>query len=419
MRVLHVNNFDVDHGGAGIAMYRLHAALIAAGVDSQALVRRHLGGDPRVHSAIRTRHPLRRRAVRIARLLDDVPLRRYPRRAFTPWSNNWLPSGIAGEIAALKPDVVHLHWVGEGLIPPGALARLGVPIVWTHHDLGGVTGGCHIPGACDRWRAGCGMCPQLGSDRADDLSARNWRRKAAAWAGLPIASIGPSRWMCAQIAASPLLTGGGVHHIPNAVDPAQWRPLDQDWARAALALPPGRRYLLFSAASLSYDDNKGADLLIGALHHLAENGWRDQLALILMGRNPPAVPDLPFPAHITGYLTDRIRPPLYYNAADLVVSASRSENLPNVLLEALACAVPAVAFGVGGIPDIIDHQQNGWLARPFEVEDLAAGIAWTLDDPARAAALGAAGRAKVLAQFSPVTVAEQHIALYQSLRADV
>jgi glycosyltransferase involved in cell wall biosynthesis len=415
MRILHVNNFDVDHGGAAIAMYRLHTALIRAGVDSQILMRRHLGGDPRVYSAIRTRDPIRRRAVKIARRLDPLPLRRYPGYAGAPWSNNWLPSGIADEVRAREPDLVHLHWIGDGLVPPGALARLGVPVVWTHHDLWGATGGCHIPGDCARYREGCGRCPQLDSDQPDDLSARNWRRKAAAWADVPITAVGPSRWMVDCIASSPLFAAKCVEHIPNAIDTATWQPLDRAFARRALHLPTDRRLLMFGATSISSDRNKGVDLLVAALEQLAAGAWADRIALVLLGNHPPDAVDLPFPAYATGYLTDDIRLPLYCAAVDAVVSASRSENLPNVLIEALACGTPGVAFRVGGIPDIIDHQENGYLARPFAIEDLAAGIAWVLDDEARHARLGAAGRAKIERTFSERQIAAQHVALYRDL----
>ncbi len=102
-----------------------------------------------------------------------------------------------------------------------------------------------------------------------------------------------------------------------------------------------------------------------------------------------------------------------YAAADVFVAPSMQENLPNTIMEALACGTPCVAFNIGGISDLIDHQQNGYLAAPYEIDDLARGIAWVLEDDGRAKWLAANGRQKVEREFELNMIARRYLNLYQ------
>jgi len=406
MRIAHVSYSD-GRAGAYAAAFRLHRALVAAGVDSHMLVAQATRGDPRVHQAHTA--PGRARA-RAALPLDRLPARLAGAADFSP---GWAPTGLPARVAALGPDVVHLHWVA-GAAAVGDLPRFGRPLVWTLHDMWPFTGGCHYSGGCARFVDGCGRCPVLGSRRWADLSRLTWARKARAWENLPLAVAAPSRWMADLAARSALFAGRPIVTIHNGLDLATFHPGDRAAARARLGIPPERALLLFGAMRADADPRKGYDLLAAALALLAAQGWGDRLALATFGA-AGAAPVAGLPHHALGQIEDDAALAAAYAAADLFVAPSREDNLPNTVAEAAACGLPVAAFAVGGMGDLVEHGASGYLARPRDPDDLAAGVAHILADGPRRAAMGARARALAEARLDARRQARKYLALYESL----
>jgi glycosyltransferase involved in cell wall biosynthesis len=213
--------------------------------------------------------------------------------------------------------------------------------------------------------------------------------------------------------------------VPNCLDTTHWAPLKQNLARELLGLPRDVPLLLFGAMGGGRDPRKGFDLLSGALEHL--RGEIPGLELVVFGqlapRNPP---DLGFPVHYTGHLQRPQSARPLQRCPDALVVPSRQDNLPNTAVEAQACGTPVVAFDIGGLPDIVEHQRTGYLAKAFETEDLAAGIRWVLGNgsPRFLRNLAKTGegmdmftlsRERAVAQFSNKVVAEQYRAVYQQI----
>jgi glycosyltransferase involved in cell wall biosynthesis len=317
--------------------------------------------------------------------------------------------------AALRPDLLHLHWIVEGFVQIEAMRRLPAPIVWTLHDSWPFTGGCHLPGNCRRYEKSCGCCPVLGSSREGDLSRRVWARKRTAWRKLQLTCVAPSRWLADCARASSLLRDHRVEVIPNGVDTALYRPADQRAAREALRLPTDRRLILFGANHALSDVNKGFDLLHASLKSL-EPVQRNKAELVVFGDHTGRqIPPCGLPVRNLGIVTDESRIVLLYQAADLFVAPSRQENLPNMVLEAMACGTPCVAFDVGGLPDLINHGTNGYLARPYEAEDFCRGISWVLADETRRLTMASLSREKIVSGFSLEQVAGRYFELYREL----
>lgn len=223
--------------------------------------------------------------------------------------------------------------------------------------------------------------------------------------------VTPSRWLADCVRESPLMCDWPVSVIPNPIDTERWRPIDQTLARVLLGLPNNVPLLLFGAMGGSRDPRKGFDLLQAALQHL--RGQIQGLELVVFGQlRPKDPPDLRFPVHYTGHLHDDLSLRVLYSAADALVVPSRVDNLPNTGVEAMACGTPVVAFDVCGLPDIVVHGQTGYLARPFDSEDLALGILWVLGDAERGAALGRAARARAEREFSYERVAAMYTEVY-------
>lgn len=411
MKVLHLSTHDI-RGGAARAAYRLHQGLQTIGVTSSMLVQRRHGNDPTVLLDSRAQGMV---ASLLAPHIDKWPLALYRQRQRTPWGLNWTPSPTVSAARQHQPDLMQLHWIADGFLPLRSLANLKKPIVWTLHDSWAFTGGCHLPYDCVRYREQCGACPQLRSNREADLSRWHWHYKERAFRDLPLTIVTPSQWLAACARQSTLLQPFRTEVIPNGLDLTRFKPLDKAFARAAVGLPPDKKLILFGALNSTSDRNKGFHLLQPALHKLAAT-LGSSAAIVILGARAPVEPlDLGLPAHYTGNLQDEITMALCYAAADVFVAPSVQENLSNMVMEALACGTPSVAFRIGGMPDMIDHQQNGYLATPFDSDDLAAGMHWVLADEQRQAHLAAAARQKVVTNFEVATVARRYLALYETL----
>ncbi len=427
MRVIQLSAEDIS-GGAARAAQRLHLGLRAIGIDSRMVVRHKGGDDPYTYPAFAVpfadgraapaglRQDLRKAVFKACGYLDQLPLRCYPRRQTLTWSIGWVPTGIPAIVARLGPNVIHLHWIGAGFVPIRALPAFRRPLVWTLHDMWAFTGGCHQAIDCVRYQQLCGNCPQLGSDRERDLSRRIWGQKYRHWGRLDLTVATPSRWLADCAKKSTLFRDRRIEVIPYGIDTSRYRPHEQTLARQVLGLPPDRRLILFGAMHSTSDPLKGFNHLQSALRALAQSAPKERLHLMVFGASePPDPPDFGFPATYAGSLHDDLSLALLYSAADVFVAPSRQDNFPNTVLEALACGVPCVAFDIGGMPDLIAHQQTGYLARPFDEADLARGIAWVLEDESRRRALAEAARRKVEREYDLTSVARRYEALYHEV----
>jgi glycosyltransferase involved in cell wall biosynthesis len=305
------------------------------------------------------------------------------------------------------------------------MRRIGKPLVWTLHDMWAFTGGCHYAGSCEGYQARCGACPQLRSGSPGDLSRRIWRRKERAWGGLPMVVVTPSRWLARCAERSSLFRERRVEVIPYGLDLDRFRPVDRSIARSILALPQDKRLILFGAMSSTSDERKGFRHLAAAMKALAAEDPPADTELVVFGASRPAEPpELGFPVHYLGHLHDDISLALVYAAADLFVAPSTEDNLPNTVMEATACGTPTVAFDIGGMPDLVEPDRTGYLARPFDDGELAFGIRTMLGDREALAARGAMARAKAEREFPRELQARRYAALYGELctpggRADV
>lgn len=417
MKIASLSTFD-NQGGAARAAYRLHQGLNQIDVESWILCQSKFSQDPKVIGG-KTSSGIEQVKTGLRLSLDQLPLKRYRQKSKQLFSPHWLASKVGKQVAQLNPDIINLHWISAGYLKIETLAQFQSPLVWTLHDMWSFTGGCHYNQSCDRFTAACGACPQLGSTRELDLSRQIWRRKQKAWRDLNLTVVTPSRWLGDSAKASSLFSDRRVEVIPYGLDTDTYRPIDQATARKLLKLPQDKQLVLFLSLNATSDERKGFHLLQPALQQLSQSGWQDKLELMVVGASPPEnPPELGFKAHYLGILTDDLTLALVYSAADVFVASSLQDNLPNTVLEAIACGTPCVAFNIGGMPDMIEHQQNGYLARPLVIEDLAQGVGWVLEDPTRLKTLGHYARTKATQEFALKIQARRYQNLYQEILAD-
>lgn len=418
MRVLIVNTSEKT-GGAAVAAKRLTEALNNNGVKARMLVRDKQTGDITViglgGDMHRQWHFLWERLCIFFRM-------HFRRKGLFEIDIANAGSDITHLREFREADIIHLHWINQGMLSLGGIRKIlasGKPVVWTMHDFWPCTAICHYPRGCQAYENRCRRCaylPRGGSEH--DVAARVWARKAAIWRDGNISFVACSRWLADKARRSALLAGKTVTDIPNPIDSRIFRPADKGEARERASLPAKGRLILF-VSQRTTDRRKGMEYFVEACRKIAAADPRaaETTAVVVLGGHSEEYADtLPLKVFPMGYVNDERRITDIYNSSDVYVLPSLEDNLPNTVMEAMACGVPCVGFKCGGIPEMIDHKKTGYVAEYKNADDLARGIAWVLDE-ADAGALSAAAVRKVAQRYSQQSVALRYIEVYNQAAA--
>ena len=418
MRVLIVNTSEAT-GGAAVAANRLMEALKKNGVKAKMLVAEkqtdHVTVAELPHRWLYKWHFLSERLGIFRHLY-------FSRKSLFDIDTASAGCDITSLPEFKEADVIHLNWINQGMLSLKSIRKIvksGKPIVWTMHDLWPAAGICHYARNCSAFRTGCHNCQLLpGGGSTNDLARRVWERKKRLYHTSNIHFVACSRWLETQAKQSALLTGMRVTSIPNTIDTHVFCPTDKREARLRVHLPENGRLLLLVAQKLT-NERKGAAYFIEAVGRLVERmpQMKENTAVAILGAHADEIASqIALPAYPLGYVENERQIADIYNAADAYVLPSLEDNLPNTIMEAMACGVPCVGFRVGGIPEMIDHLRTGYVANFKDADDLAEGIRWTLDD-ADHEALKAACIKKVAHNYSQQSVATKYIEVYNELIA--
>lgn len=413
MRVLIINTSE-RLGGAAIAASRLADALKAGGIRAKMLVRDKQTDRLNVIS-------LKRSWRRVWQFVWERAViwaaNRFKRHNLFAVDIANTGTDVTRLPEFTQADVIHLHWVNQGMLSLADLRRIlrsGKPVVWTLHDMWPFTGICHYAGDCDRYATHCHDCPLLyGGGSRKDLSFRTFERKRKLYEGTRVTFVACSRWLGSLAGRSGLTRGQAVVHVPNAINTNLFKPRDRRTARERCRLPLDRKLLLFGSVKIT-DKRKGIDYLVAACRRVAETapGLSRRLGVVVFGGEAEAYTTLfPFPVYSMDYVASEKELVDIYNAVDLYVTPSLQDNLPNTIVEAMACGIPCVGFDVGGIPEMIDHLHNGYVAEYRSADDLADGIRWALTEGEHEA-LGEAAWRKAVSTYSEGVVAKKYIDIY-------
>ena len=319
---------------------------------------------------------------------------------------------LSGNLSVKEADIIHFHWINQGFLSLKdieALVKLNKPIVWTMHDMWPCTSICHHARDCEKFQTGCESCFFLKS-KGKDLSTSVFDKKLSLYKDANITFVGCSRWLSGRAKKSYLLQDKTVLSIPNPIDTEVYHPMDQGTARELLGLPSGKKLLLFGALNVT-DKRKGIDYLIAALRKIE----KQDVELVVFGQVKDDIRGLfPVPIHSMGYLSDESKIVALYNAVDIFITSSLEENLPNTIMESMACGTPCVGFEIGGIPEMIDHKINGYVTNYKDANDLANGIQWVLEHGDRQALSDACVK-KVQENYTDEVIAGKYLALYQNI----
>jgi glycosyltransferase involved in cell wall biosynthesis len=409
VRVLQVSTSDRGGGGEAVAL-GLHRALRSRGHEAWLAVGRRRTAEDGVLAITSGRRDGRPRLERATRALRDpgvaLDLLRGREDFRFPASRRVLG------LAPARPDVLHLHNLHGAYFDLRALPELsaGTPTVLTLHDEWTYTGHCAYTLDSERWLTGCGRCPHLDVYPAlrVDGTAANWRRKNDLWARSKVHVVCPSTWLLGRARRSILAPAAlSERVIPNGVDLGVFSPGERAEARQRLGVPPAAEVLVFTAQATRSNPYKDFATLRAGLARLGR-------PIIAFALGEEAPPEQIGRVELRSAVVDREGVASHLRAADLYVHATRADNHPLAVLEALACGTPVVASRVGGIPEQL-RTETGVLVEPDDPDALARAIAELLADAERRSRMGEAAAADARARFSLERQADAYVELYAGL----
>lgn len=414
MKVAIINTY-YKQGGAAIAALRLQQALNENGIDATLINK--IGGNGEKQTSVYNGF-----TGLIKSFCHFVKERLYflPHEKDKSIRWNFSPANTGSSIIhlpeVLNSDILHIHWTNHGFLSIeqlNELLLLNKPVVFTLHDMWLFTGGCHHSRGCNHFTNHCGQCHFMKNPGDNDLSYKIHHLKQKYFSEKIFTVITPSHWLAKEALKSSLLKNKEVNVIPNAIDTSFFFPEDKATIRIQKKVSPDEKVILFIAANAgSYF--KGVSFLIDGLNALQKKRPDEKWKLVVAGRvkDEAIYHQLKIPYELIGSIADPNDMRKLYSAADVFVLPSLEENLPNTIIESMACGTPAVAFDIGGVKDIIDHKKNGYVASYKDANDLAAGIEWVFSN---GFSLSTDARKKIVECFSKEAVIPQVIKVYQTL----
>jgi glycosyltransferase involved in cell wall biosynthesis len=382
LKVVHLNTYD-GNGGAGRACIRLNDALLSQNIDSKVIVHYKFGKNPEIGDFNKNFIQKYYKAATI--VLERIWAKRYLKALKTPFSFAWFGRLVIHHPDVKNADIIHLHWVNHGFLNPShiaEIAKLGKPVVWTFHDSNAFTGGCHVRYTCDHFERECGNCPLLKNASPNDYSHRIWEQKNDAYQKLDFKIIAPSLWMQASVLRSSLMRGKVIGQIPNTLPTHIFKNTDKQLAKEKMGFVKDKFIFLSGFMPSRKDLHKGTSYLLDSLELLKKRvgAKADEIELVVFGnRNTEDVPEFPFKTTFLGTINNDEQLALCYAAADAFLIPSLEDNLPYTVMECLSCGTPVIGFTTGGIPDMVKHEYNGYLAEYRSAESCTDGMEWIIN----------------------------------------
>ena len=411
MKVVHLSTYTAQ-GGAGIATLRIHKKLLEQGIDSNLIVFKPSGQFAPGVTEVKKGFFYRLKDFFFFRF-DNFFFRSKLRPGSHQFSFNYFRRiRIKNNLLIKQADIVCLYWVGANFLTPKQIGQINKPIVWRLSDKWPFTGGCHYSGDCKRYVDHCGNCPQLLTKKKKDFTWFQWKRKAKAWDNKNITIVAPSSWIADAAGRSSLFKNRTVVRIGTGVDQNIFKPINKLQAREALKIPLYSKVILFGAHNVFESTYKGGIFFRKMIELL---GDKDYVFLVFGLDKDRQIDEVYKRVKFLGILKEEKDLQYAYSSADIFICPSIEDNLPNTVLESMACGTPCIAFrDSGGVTDAIDHKRNGYLAEFKNVNDLIDGINWIIDAN-KSGVVSENAVKKILENFTLEKQVNSLISLYESL----
>lgn len=451
LRVLHVGSIDVG-GGAAVIAGNLARVCRERGCHVDMVVGQKRGSDPHTHALADDRRlPYRLSGysalqVALRRLAAKHPnrgwglLSRTLRVATHPHVGSERARGFEDfefpgtydipDVTGTRPDILHCHNLHGGFFDLRALSWLSqqIPTVVTMHDSWLLSGHCAHSLDCERWKTGCGHCPDLNlyPAVARDATALNWRRKRDIYGASRLYVATPTVWLMRRVHDSMLMTGAaGLRVIPHGVDLTTFRPDSRAEARRTLGIDPTSHVVLVRADTLHWGSWTDHRTLRSAVARIARRAAPRRVVCVALGESAAPVACGDATVKFVGHEADPAAVARYYQAADVYLHVRRADTFPTMVLESLACGTPVVAAAVGGVPEQVrsiaewpDDVATGVLVRGQDADSLADAVVSLLIEDSLRARLSENAVRDARARFDLSRLADDYLAWYRTILTD-
>ena len=350
-------------GGAAKACCRLHNGFLKTrNINSSLLFAR----NSIVNLTLANRYKMNfSNSIEILYFLFTEHLRKSKINDIETFENPITPYRINCLKSYLESDIINLHWVSNFIDYPTFFTDKLKPIVWTLHDMQPFTGGYPYESF-------------LPYDKYASIISKNLDVKTKALKGCNIHVVCPSSWMAAKSEKSDLLKDFPHYVIPNGVDTDVYKIYHKKTVLESLNLPNDKKIILFVASQID-NPRKGLNFLIEAFNLLQDYkiASQEEPIICLVGENSESIDVLPN-LYKLGVIKEE-KMAMIYSVADVLIVPSIEDNLPNTIIESLCCGTPVIGFNVGGMPDMIQDSQNGFLVLPKDSKALAKSMILALN----------------------------------------
>ena len=313
-----------------------------------------------------------------------------------------------------KSSIVHLHnlhsW--NGYFSPFALPKLSSckQIIWTLHDMHAVTGHCAYSFKCEKWKIGCGNCPQLETypKLTKDTTAFIWKTKKNIYKKCDMHIVVPSKWL-QDIVSKSILKHLPCTLIYNGIDTTIFKQSTKQEIRKKYLIPDHTFVVLFSADNGFKNPYKGGEYVkkIIKLYTNANN-----LLFINIGGGQELIKNKN--SWTLPHKNNKYELAEWYSCSDMYLYPSLADNCPLGVLEAMSCGLPIVTFNTGGIPELVLHKETGYIAKHKDFNDLCAGFEYIYRNPNIRESMSQLSIARVHEHFTQEIMIKKYVDLYNT-----
>lgn len=407
-KVLHLCKSD-SMGGASKAAYRIHRSLLKNGINSIMYVADKQSQDNTVFAP---NSLFEKSWSYLATHLDGIPKRFFITPNKTFHSCGFFGIRIMKLIKEIQPDIIHLHWIGDGFLRLETLKSISCPIVWRLSDMWPFCGAEHYCLDSQRYITGYSFLNRNKNELGLDINQWVWKRKKNIYAKLKtkITLACPTIWIQDRAKESFLFKHFHSKLIPTGHDFSQYQLLDKNFSRNKWGMDPNKRILLFGGNNAIHDNRKGFSFIKSALNHIPE---KNKYQLISFG-GKKTIGDIYGVSHIElGYIDNFQDLNSLYCASDIFLAPSIQENLANTILESQACGLCVFVFPVGGMTEGVIHKQTGYIGEDISSKSIINAINWRFEE--NNIEIEFKCRKNIVDNFSEYQQARKFIDLYKTL----
>ena len=411
IKVVHIST-AISHSSAPL---RIHHAVRKSGISSEILTLRSSADNEKIEIFnLPFNYKIKNKLLSFC---EGQVLKRY-NRGDLPFSFGAVGVDLSKNRFIKNADIIHMHWINGQFLSFRSVAKLislGKPIVWTFHDSWPMTGGCHVRYGCDKFQYECGNCPELHSDLENDVTRKIIKLKKKYYHIANIVTVSPSKWMYENVQKSSLFSQGVNTQIANPLDLKIFSMKNCE----NIFDKKEKITLLFGASGALELEYKGFRYFTQAMQYLSikYKELAQKIEINIFGTlNSNFVGLENYRCNGLGYIHSDSDMAEVYKNADIYVFPSLDDNLPGTVMESLACGTPVVAFETGGVPEMVQHKENGYIAQYKDYADLADGIAWVMENNG-GNRLGCNARARIEEKYEVKIIGDLYKQLYEDIRS--